>query len=89
VSDQRLTSPRGPYPGSRFRCLVCRKFVHASEIGVCPDCGFVPPRLLPLPSDRPPGRRVATIARLRGRPLAWLIAALVAALAALAVGALL
>ena len=37
----------GEHPGARFRCVVCRRFVKATERGVCPTCGFRPPTLTP------------------------------------------
>jgi hypothetical protein len=40
-----------PEPG-RFRCLVCRKYVTGTPSGHCPQCGFVPPKSLEIPSAR-------------------------------------
>jgi len=48
MSDSRTVASRGTYPGARFRCLVCQRFTTANDHGVCPSCGFVPPRPVPL-----------------------------------------
>jgi hypothetical protein len=34
-----------PAPRDRFRCLVCQRFVRATDFGVCPHCGKAPPAL--------------------------------------------
>lgn len=47
MSDPRMGHGMGEQPGARFRCVVCRRFVTATERGVCPSCGFRPPTLTP------------------------------------------
>ena len=45
MSDSRTTHGLGQHPGALFRCVVCQRFVKATERGVCPTCGFKPPTL--------------------------------------------
>ncbi|MCG8422506.1 MAG: hypothetical protein MJE77_31715 [Proteobacteria bacterium] len=47
MSDSRTVHGLGQHPGARFHCVVCRRFVKATERGACPNCGFVPPTLTP------------------------------------------
>ena len=36
----------------RFRCLVCKRFVHGTEHGTCPQCGWEPPTAAPPARER-------------------------------------
>jgi hypothetical protein len=43
-----LTGPAHP----RFRCRVCKEFVHGTESGHCPRCGLASATAQVLPPDR-------------------------------------
>ena len=43
MPDPRMMPWFGQHAGARFRCRVCRRFVRATERGVCPSCGMPPP----------------------------------------------
>ena len=62
---RRFPSERSLWPGWRnphaqFKCPVCRRFVRASAVGMCPQCGFAAPRAPAL-----------TTAKLPGSPTRW------------------
>ena len=63
----RLAGPSRP----RFRCLACARFVHGTELGHCPRCGWQPPSMIAIGAARP--RR------------AWWLAALAVAITAIAI----
>ena len=43
MSDPRMMPWFGKHVGARYRCRVCRRFVKATDRGVCPSCGMPPP----------------------------------------------
>jgi hypothetical protein len=43
----------------RFRCLVCQRFVHGTEQGACPQCGWEPPTA--TPTATPPRTSSASV----------------------------
>ena len=49
-------------PFARFRCAVCQSFVHGTQSGHCPRCGWVPPSLLELPRAVPMRQEVRLVA---------------------------
>lgn len=66
MPDPRTTVWFGQHAGARFRCRVCRRFVRATERGVCPSCGMPPPAFVSVT-----GAPDVEAARLRRRRLRW------------------
>lgn len=55
MSDPRMMPWFGQHAGARYRCRVCRRFVRATDRGVCPSCGMPPPDFVSVaPSARGP-----------------------------------
>lgn len=54
MSDPRMMPWFGQHAGARYRCRVCRRFVRATDRGVCPSCGMPPPSFASVaqPGDR-------------------------------------
>lgn len=66
MPDPRTISWSDHHAGARFRCRVCRRFVRATQRGVCPSCGMPPPEFTSV-SGRPDEAAVQT----RSRRLRW------------------
>lgn len=43
MSDPHMMPWFGQHAGARYRCRVCRRFIKATDRGVCPACGMPPP----------------------------------------------
>lgn len=72
MPDPRTVSWSDHHAGARFRCRVCRRFVRATQRGVCPSCGMPPPEFASVAGPV----AVATEAT-RRRRLRWSAALLV------------
>lgn len=57
------------HAGARFRCRVCRRFVKATQSGVCPSCGMPPPHFASVAG--PTGPAAEEVARTLRRRLRW------------------
>lgn len=66
MSDPRMMPWFGQHAGARYRCRVCRRFVRATDRGVCPSCGMPPPDFVSVAPTVP--RSEPTVLR---RGLQW------------------
>jgi hypothetical protein len=64
MTDPRMQPWFGQHAGARYRCRVCRRFVRATDRGVCPSCGMPPPSFA---SVAPPAAAPAAWPRWLGR----------------------
>lgn len=48
MPDPRTFVWFGRHAGAQFRCRVCRRFVRATDRGVCPSCGMPPAEFTPV-----------------------------------------
>jgi hypothetical protein len=53
MSDPRMMPWFGQHAGARYRCRVCRRFVRATDRGVCPSCGMPPPSFASVAEPAP------------------------------------
>lgn len=65
MSDPRMMPWFGQHAGARYRCRVCRRFVRATDRGVCPSCGMPPPSFASRAQPRAPSDPAVLRRRLR------------------------
>lgn len=66
MPDPRTFVWFGRHAGARFRCRVCRRFVRATDRGVCSTCGMPPAEFTPV--TRGAGSRPPVV---QGEPPSW------------------
>jgi hypothetical protein len=73
MQDLRLFKPGYLVARGSFRCLVCLRFVMATNFGVCPSCGIAPPQVRSNRTRRDPvaWERAGKAARALSDSPAW------------------